>query len=219
MGSPGQTGVPLVRAEEGQPIGQLWAKTFVEIDNDGNLIHEDTNGDGAVDELDRTVVGNGLPKAELGWGNTFRFKNLDLNLFFRGVFGHDLINTFRGFYEVPQMIGSYNLPASADKMRSENGTLMNSSSGILSSKHVEDADFFALDNASLGYTFDVSGSSTFSNIRVFIAGNNLFYITRYSGVDPSPRYDDDGNVLIPGIDRRNTWFRTRSVSVGINLGF
>ncbi|MDF1574755.1 MAG: SusC/RagA family TonB-linked outer membrane protein [Bacteroidales bacterium] len=220
MGAPGMSDVPLVRAEEGQPIGQLWAHTFVEIDPDGNLILRDTNEDGTVDELDRSVVGNGLPDAEFGWGNNFKYKNFDMNIFFRGVLGHDLNNTFRAFYEVPEMIGSYNLPATATDLRNaETGTLYNASSGVLSSYHIEDASFVSLDNMSIGYNFDVSGSNAFRNIRVFVAGNNLFYITKYKGVDPSPRYDDRGNVLIPGMDRRNTWFRTRSVSLGVNLGF
>ena len=227
MGSPGQSDVPLVRAEEGKPIGQLWAHTFVEVGPDGDLILRDTNEDGTVDELDRSVVGNGLPKAEFGWGNTFKFKNFDLNIFFRSVLGHDLNNTPRAFYEVPEMMSSYNLPATADDMRNaETGTLLNSSSGVLSSLHIEDAGFFALDNMTLAYNFDMSESNAFRNIRVFVSGNNLFFITGYKGVDPSPRYDDRGsdgtgapNVLIPGIDRRNTWARTRSFSLGVNVGF
>ncbi|MCK5067629.1 MAG: SusC/RagA family TonB-linked outer membrane protein, partial [Bacteroidales bacterium] len=220
MGAPGQSDVPLVRAEEGQPIGQLWTHTFIEVGPDGDLILRDTNEDGTIDELDRSVTGNGLPNAEFGWGNNFKYKNFDLNIFFRSVLGHDLNNTYRGFYEVPEMIGSYNLPATADDLRnSETGTLLNNSSGVLSSYHIEDASFFALDNMTLAYNFDMSGSSAFRNIRVFVSGNNLFFITGYKGVDPSPRYDDGGNVLIPGIDRRNTWFRTRSVSLGVSLGF
>ncbi len=220
MGAPGQSGVPLVRAVEGEAIGQLWAHTFVEVGPDGDLILRDTNEDGTVDELDRSVVGNGLPDAEFGWSNMLSYKNWDLNIFFRSVLGHDLNNTYRAFYEAPQMIGSYNLPAtSADLRNSETGTLLNNSSGVLSSYHIEDASFFALDNMTIAYNFDMSGSSAFRNIRVFVAGNNLFFITGYQGVDPSVRYDDGGNVLIPGIDRRNTWFRTRSYSLGVSLGF
>jgi len=220
MGAPGMSDVPLVLAEEGGPIGQLWAHTFVEIGPTGDLILQDTNNDGTIDDLDRVVVGNALPKAEFGWANTFRYKNFDMNVFFRSVLGHHLNNTYRAFYEVPQVITSYNLPVTAADMRnSETGVLMNSTSDVLSDWHIENASFLALDNASIGYNFDMSGSKAFRNIRVFVAGNNLFYITKYKGVDPSPRYDDGGNVLIPGIDRRNTWYRTRSVSLGVNLGF
>jgi len=220
MGAPGMSDVPLVLAEEGGPIGQLWAFNFVEIGPTGDLILKDNNEDGTIDDLDRVVVANALPDAEFGWANTFRYKNLDLNVFFRSVLGHHLNNTYRAFYEVPQVITSYNLPVTAADMRNKDtGVLMNSTSDVLSDWHIENASFLALDNMSIGYNFDMSGSNAFRNIRVFLAGNNLFYITKYKGVDPSPRYDDGGNVLIPGIDRRNTWYRTRSVSLGLNLGF
>ncbi len=227
MGSPGMSDVPVVRAEEGKPIGQLYSLVFEEIDGDGNLIHKDVNEDGVVDTNDRQVVGNGLPDAEFGWANNFRFYNFDANITFRSVLGHDLNNTFRAFYEVPLMIGSYNLPKTAtDQRNPETGAILNSSSGVLSSKHIESASFFALDNLSIGYNFDMSSSSVFSHIRVYFAANNLFVLTNYEGVDPNPRYEDRGsdgtddpNLLVPGIDRRNTWFRTRSFSLGVSLGF
>ena len=108
----------------------------------------------------------------------------------------------------------------ANDMRNpQSDVLLNNSSGVLSSFHVEDASFVTLDNLSLGYNFDMTGSAAFSKIRVYLSGNNLFYLTGYKGVDPNPRYEDGGNPLIPGIDRRNTWFRTRSVSVGANIVF
>lgn len=223
MGAPGQSAVPLVMAEEGKPIGQLWALVFKEIDPQGNLIFKDINNDGTIDTKDRQVVGNGLPKFQTGFGNTFTYKNWDVNIFFRGVFGHDLLNSYRAFYEVPNMIGSYNLPKTAADMRNATThTLLNNSSGILSSYHIENASFVSLDNASLGYNFNIDKKSGFSKIRLYVAGNNLFYITGYKGVDPNPRYgdsEDNNNPLIPGVDRRNTWFRTRSVSFGVNIVF
>jgi iron complex outermembrane receptor protein len=210
--------VPTVRAEEGQPIGQLWGHTFVEIDTDGNLILRDTNEDGTVDTEDRAVIGNGLPDAEFGFANSFRYKDLDFNITFRGVLGHDLNNKYRAFYEVPNMIGSYNLPKTATDLRNDNGTLYNASSGVFSSYHVEDADFIALDNMSIGYNFSFGSDAGVRSLRIYLAGNNLFYLTGYSGSDPNPRYDTGGNVLAPGNDVRNTWFRARSVTLGVNIG-
>jgi len=61
--------------------------------------------------------------------------------------------------------------------------------------------------------------SNFRNVRIFITGQNLFTITNYTGVDPEVRYTDGGNVLAPGIDRRETWVYTRSFTLGVNLGF
>jgi iron complex outermembrane receptor protein len=223
MGAPGQSDVPLVRAEEGEPIGQLLALVYKEIDEDGNLIFEDINNDGTIDPADRQIVGNGLPDFLIGFGNTLTYKNLDVNVFFRGVFGHDLINSYRAFYEVPNMIGSYNLPETAKDMRNPTtGTLLNNSSGVLSSYHVEDASYVSLDNMSVGYSFKLPQTSSFSKIRLYLAGNNLFFITGYKGADPTPRYGDsenNNNPLIPGVDRRNTYFRTRSVSLGANIVF
>ena len=231
MGSPGQNQTPLVRAEEGKPIGQLIAFVFKEIDKNGNLILEDINGDKTIDSKDRAVVGNGLPKFIFGWGNDFRYKNIDFSVFFRGVFGHSLINSFRSFYEVPNVIGSYNLPKTATDMRNaETGVLLNNSSGTTTSFDVEKADFIALDNMSLGYSFNVNKTKGLSKLRIYVAGNNLFYITKYKGVDPNPRYGDSSeslstegsfsaNPLAPGIDRRATWSRTRSVSIGLNVIF
>ncbi|MBN1789343.1 MAG: SusC/RagA family TonB-linked outer membrane protein [Bacteroidales bacterium] len=222
MGSPGQNQVPLVRVEEGAPLGQIYCHRFVEIDEGGNLILRDSDENGTVDQADRRVVGNGLPKFLIGFGNDFTYKNWDLNIFFRGVFGHDLANSFRALYEVPNMIGSYNVPATAtDLKNSTTGTLMNTSQGNFSDYHVENASFVSLDNASLGYNFNIPSNWKFTRIRLYLAGNNLFYITKYKGVDPNPRYRDSetGSALVPGIDRRDTYFRTRSVTFGANIVF
>jgi iron complex outermembrane receptor protein len=60
---------------------------------------------------------------------------------------------------------------------------------------------------------------------MYLGGNNLFYITGYKGSDPNPRYVDNeylgthDSPLVPGVDRRNTWPRTRSVSFGANVVF
>ncbi|MCB0846371.1 MAG: hypothetical protein KDE26_24150, partial [Bacteroidetes bacterium] len=76
----------------------------------------------------------------------------------------------------------------------------------------------------LGYNVDAS-NMPISNLRFYISGQNLLTFTNYSGVDPEIRFEDSGNdnafesVLMPGIDRRNTWFRTRTITVGVNLGF
>jgi iron complex outermembrane receptor protein len=84
---------------------------------------------------------------------------------------------------------------------------------------VEDASFLKLDNATLGYNFGNLFGERLKNVRVYLSGQNLFFITNYTGVDPEVRFADDGNALIPGIDRRNTWFRTRTYTFGLNVSF
>jgi iron complex outermembrane receptor protein len=146
MGLPYQYLIPMIRLETGRPVGQIFTRVFKEIDATGTMIFVDANNDGFSDRED---VGNGIPKLNLGFGNSISYKNWDLNFFFRGVFGHDLVNSFRSQYEVPYMISSYNLPATATDMRAQNGKLMVETSGILSSKDVENASFVSLDNICL----------------------------------------------------------------------
>jgi TonB-dependent starch-binding outer membrane protein SusC len=226
MGSPGQNGTPIAVVQEGKPLGQILTYVYEGIDATGKFIFKDLDGDGSISAADRTVTGNGLPKFLIGFGNNLNYKNWDLNIFFRGVFGHDLVNSFRAFYEVPAYISSYNLPKTTTDLRNSNGDLLAATSGTLSSKYVEKGDFVSLDNMSLGYNFQLPKTSAFSKIRLYVAGNNLFYITKYSGVDPNPRYTDSDQTLgtansplVTGIDRRDTWFRTRSITFGANFVF
>jgi iron complex outermembrane receptor protein len=92
--------------------------------------------------------------------------------------------------------------------------------GKFSSLYVEDGDYFKLENLSVGYNFNMASSEAFSRIRVYFAGNNLFVLTNYKGSEPEVRYsDNDGGLLVPGVDRRNTWYLARSLSLGVNLIF
>ncbi len=230
LGAPGQNDTPLIRIEEGADIGQLWGLQYEGVSGDGSWQFADNDGNGTPGEAsDRAVIGNGLPKGQLGWNNTFTFGNFDANVFLRGVFGHDLVNTFRAFYEAPNQIGSYNILASSDPNLTD--------SPKFSDFHVESGNFIKLDNITLGYTLDIPDGNAFRNARIYVTGNNLFTITDYTGVDPEARLSDvdendrvgifqdgdqgdiDFGPLSPGIDRRNTYFRTRSFSVGVNLGF
>lgn len=216
LGTPGQEQTQITRAVEGEDIGLFWGAVYVGVDKDGNYLYEDGQGGTTTDNnVYQTYIGNGLPKFELGWSNTFRYKNLDLNFFFRGVFGHDLINTYRAFYEnsSPGVVSSYNVV---------NTQYFNPEVKVgqsFSSLFVEKASFVKLDNATIGYNFNFGQGKDVKGFRVFVTGQNLFVITDYSGVDPEVRYDDGGNILAPGVDRRETWVRSRAFTLGVNLRF
>ncbi|MEM6343745.1 MAG: SusC/RagA family TonB-linked outer membrane protein [Bacteroidota bacterium] len=212
LGSPGQNNTPLVRVEEGASLGQLWGLTYEGINDDGTWRFTDLNGDGQINDEDESVIGNGLPVFQLGFNNTFQFGNFDLNFFFRGVFGHEMVNTFRAFYEAPSTISSYNILATSSDIAEL------TDSPRFSSLHVEDASFLKLDNATLGYTIPLAGDASFRKIRLYVAGQNLLTFTGYTGVDPEVRFQDGADPLAPGIDRRNTYFRSRTITVGVNLG-
>lgn len=221
FGSPGQNGTPLIRIEEGKPIGQLWGLQYAGISPEGKWIFTDTDGDGKIDDTkDRAVIGNGLPKAQLGWNNSFTFGNLDFSIFLDGTFGHDLLNSFRGFYEGASALGSYNILGTT---LDDPNLIRLTDAPKVSSFHVENASFIRLNNTTLGYNFKLPGGSSFSKIRLYVTGERLFYITNYKGVDPEPRFSDGDagtlGPLAPGIDRRDTWYRTAAVTFGVQVGF
>jgi TonB-dependent starch-binding outer membrane protein SusC len=222
LGTPGQEQTQITRAVEGQKIGILWGWVYKGVDESGKYILDDRNGDGTITAADQTVIGNGLPKFQYGWSNTFRYKNFDLNFLLRGSVGHDLINTYRAFYENPNVASSYNVvstkyfnPAITDGQ-------------IFSSLFVENASFLKLDNATLGYTFQLPKEGAVRSLRWYITGQNLFLITDYTGVDAEVSFADGGrndrgvvtsNVLAPGVDRRENWVFTRSFTLGVNIQF
>ena len=236
LGAPGQNDTDMIRIKEGEEIGQIWgpvfsgevvdgSQQFVDINGDGQLL---TNQNNALDpEGDFKVLGKGTPDFELGWTNQLKYGNWDLNAFFRGAFGHSLINTYRAFYE-PRVgsQGSYNFV----NTKYADPSITNAK---FSSLYVEKADFFKLDNLSLGYTFNLGENKYIKGIRVTASGQNLFTITDYTGSDPEPALQDRGSEpdnggftttaandpLIPGIDRRNNYFSARTYTLGLNINF
>ncbi|MFK7934102.1 MAG: SusC/RagA family TonB-linked outer membrane protein [Saprospiraceae bacterium] len=221
LGAPGQNSTNVIKVEEGAPIGQIVAPTAV-VGDDGKYqfqLADGTTGSVAGQD-DFNVVGNGLPDFELGLNNSFTFGNFDLNFFLRGQFGHQLVNTYRAFYEGRAITTSYNLVKT--ELFDENLT----DTPLYNATHVENASFLKLDNATIGYNFDLPDGSAFRNIRVSLAAQNPIVITNYTGVDPEARFGDDPDgdglnldILAPGVDRRNTYFRTRTFTLGVNLGF
>lgn len=235
LGAPGQNGTNMIRVAEGEEIGIIWGPVYSgEVDENGVPVMVDLNGDGQIltnqtnaldDNGDFKALGNGIPDFEIGWTNQFSYKSWDVNAFFRGAFGHSLVNTYRAFYEprIPSQ-GSYNLintKYADDKV----------TSAQFSSLYVEEADFFKLDNLTIGYNMDTSKWDAISSLRVYASGQNLFVLTGYTGVDPEPALQDfgptdnggraaaSGDVLSPGIDRRYNYFSSRTFTLGVNIKF
>ncbi|MDG2492715.1 MAG: SusC/RagA family TonB-linked outer membrane protein [Flavobacteriaceae bacterium] len=227
LGAPGQNATAVVRVKEGEEIGQIWGPVFESVSG-GNPVFADINNDGEViaaqdkaleDNVDMQELGNGIPDLELGWTNQIAFGDWTINAFFRGAFGHSLVNTFRAFYE-PRLStqGSYNFVNT--ELAQEGLT-----TARFSSLYVEKADFFKLDNLTVTRNFDMSNSDAFDSIQVSLNAQNPLVFTSYTGLDPEPALIDIGengggaDVLSPGLDRRNSYFAARSFTLGVNIKF
>jgi TonB-dependent starch-binding outer membrane protein SusC len=217
LGSPGQEQTQITRAVEGQDIGIIYGAIYMGLDPAGKYLFDDGTGKAVLSDAYKTKIGRGLPKFELGLTNTFRYKNFDFSFFLRGQFGHDLVNTYRAFFETsqPTVIASYNVV----KTKYYDPKL--TSPLTFSSLYVEGASFVKLDNATLGYDFNLKNGGAIKGIRAYVTGQNLFVITDYTGVDPEVRYayGNPPNILAPGVDARDTWVRTRAFTFGVNVKF
>jgi iron complex outermembrane receptor protein len=241
LGAPGQNGTFMVRVAVGEQIGQIWGPVFTGVETNvrdgvtyGEPTYKDINGDGTVnvsqgsalaDDGDFTELGNGIPAIEMGWSNQFTYKRWDVNAFFRGAFGHSLVNNFRAFYEPidPGAINSYNRVIT-DKAAAGLTTAK------YSSLYVEKADFLKLDNLTVGYTIPTDKVKGIQSLRLYGNVQNAFVLTKYTGIDPEPVLQDagsadnggfqggGGDVLAPGIDRRNNYFTSRTFTVGLTIG-
>lgn len=236
LGAPGQNSTAVILVKEGQEVGQIWGPVFSgQIDDKGAPILNDVNGDGVLvtgqdkalePDVDFAVLGKGLPDFELGWTNNLQLGGWNINAFFRGAFGHSLVNSFRAFYE-PQIStqSSYNF-------MNTSLAVPGLTSARFSSLYVEKADFFKLDNLTISRRIGLGDFKAISNLNVSLTGSNLFVLTGYTGADPEPSLVDYGNtdngavvdfnnpdVLSPGLDRRNNYFSARTITLGVNFNF
>ncbi|HOP05304.1 MAG TPA: SusC/RagA family TonB-linked outer membrane protein [Tenuifilaceae bacterium] len=191
-------------------IGTWYMPEFAGISQDGKFLFYTEAGGVTRDitQAERRVVGNAQPDFEFGWSNYFTFfKNWDLSFNIRGVYGYEVFNTTRLIFGNPIWLPNINVLQSALDEK-EKGLNDNPK---LSSYYLEDASFIRLDNLSFGYNLkNVAG---IKNIRLYFASNNLFTLTKYTGVDPEISYDG----LSFGLDQYNVYPKTRTFTFGINL--
>nr|WP_302830858.1 TonB-dependent receptor [uncultured Bacteroides sp.] len=188
--------------------------------------YADLNGDGVIDTKDRTMIGRGLPIHTGGFTNNFEYKGFDLSVFFQWSYGNDILNANRLFFDSGfQKKKDLNQYASyANRWTPENPTsdipaATNSSSNlVISSRVVEDGSFLRLKTVTLGYTIPKTFLNRYKidNARVYLAAQNLWTLTNYSGYDPEVSIRD--GALTPGLDF-SSYPRAFSISFGINLGF
>lgn len=188
--------------------------------------YADLNGDGIIDTNDRTMIGRGLPIHTGGFTNNLEYKGFDLSVFFQWSYGNDVLNANRLFFDSGfqkkrelNQYASYAGRWTSENPNSDIPAATNSSSNlVISSRVVEDASFLRLKTVTLGYTVPKNFLKRFrvDNARLYVAAQNLWTLTDYSGYDPEVSVRDGG--LTPGLDF-SSYPRAFSVSFGINLGF
>jgi len=210
---PGETNTKLQILKVGHPIGQFYTRMYA--GKDGNGLTQFATHSGAVTGAPQTngdyywYAGSPQPKLLMGWSNSLRYKNFDLNLFFRGVFGNKIFNVTKADLSYVVNAAVNNIPQSAadDKMG-------DSKNNFYSTRYIENGSYLRLDNATLGYRFKLK-SNYINSLRLYATVNNAFVITKYKGIDP----EINQGGISPGIDMDNFYPKTRTALVGVNVAF
>ena len=232
----GVDGVSVVRT--GQPIGSfntyifdgIW-QTSEEIKaagegfngyKPGDIKYRDINKDGKIDGSDRAISGNGIPKYVFGLNNTFGYENFELNVFFQGIAGVDVLNLTR--YSLEQSSGSSNTTAEmANRWTGPNTSntipRVSPTNFLLTDRFVEKGDYIRLRTVTLSYKLPVDKWKVkwLNGLKIYATGQNLLTFTKYSGFDPEVNIAGQAQAL-QGIDSYSYPNQKRFV-FGLNVAF
>lgn len=195
----------------------------------GDFIFKDVNGDGHVDDKDRTYIGNSSPKWQYGGTFNATYKDFDLQLQFQGIAGVSAVNGnkywFEGmtkpFNETTAVLGRWR--KEGDKATLPAAAQNSSQNMAFSSWYVENGAYFRMKNVTLGYTLPKAFlNSTFTKCRFYVAVQNAFTLTKYSGYDPeissSSPGDNTNYIFSRGIDQTQRPNPT-TYRLGLQLNF
>jgi len=160
----------------------------------GGLKFRDISGpegipDGEINDYDLTIIGNPHPSFTYGLNISLNYKNFDFTAFFVGSSGNEIFNYTRLFTHFRQFFSNV-----SREYYQNNGTggdpLLNigdTSSRSSSEYYVENGSYFRLGQLQIGYNVPLSGGvkNTLSSLRIYVQGQNLFTITKYTGLDPA----------------------------------
>lgn len=201
----------------------------------GDRLFADINGDDKIDADDVVQIGNPQPKFFGGLNLDGSYKAWDVNFYFYYCYGNDILNYVksnlesfarRGSEGVNNVSQEYylnhwtptnpsNRYARALPNGGDNGTLNN----VPSSVWIEDGSFLKLKNLSIGYTLPASLLSKYSisRVRIYVSSQNLFTITKYTGLDPEIGMQG-GSATQNGVDN-GTYPSSRYFTFGLNVTF
>jgi TonB-dependent starch-binding outer membrane protein SusC len=169
-------------------------------------VYVDQNNDGLINVDDYYIYKKADPTVYMGINSRLNYKNFDFSFSGRASIGNYVYNnvaansTYRALYDLGILM---NVAKHAQKTEFENAT-----NTRFSDFYIENGSFFRMDNVNLGYTFkDVIADR--ANIRVGAGVQNVFVITKYSGIDPE---------IEGGLDN-NFFPRTRSYFLNVNFQF
>lgn len=206
----------------GQTVGTAAGQTYL-----GDVKYKDINGDGKIDEGDKTLMGNPHPDFTFGFTNNFKYKNIDLSVFVQGSEGNEILNltrrngTLNADYFYNQLSEATNFWTPTNPNTNIPRPIKSSSNRNIeiSDRYVEDGSYVRIQNVTFGYSLPQSflSKAKISKIRLYGSVQNLYTFTKYSGYDPEIGSFNQ-NPLLTGIDN-GRYPSPRTYTIGLNLEF
>ena len=175
---------------------------------------KDLNGDGLIDDDDKTILGNPYPELIWSLTNKINFKGFDLSFMVQGSHGAEIRNMGDQY-----LFNHFNSSQDFNPETTPDQEFIKQK--IFTDDIIQDASYIALRNVSLGYNFSrdmLDGTNFLTSARVYVTGQNLLYVTAddYTGFNP-----ESINTTSPttyGYQRAGSPIQ-ETISIGVNLGF
>ena len=196
----------------------------------GDVRFKDVNGDGKIDDKDRTKIGSPWADYNIGLNLNFAYKNFDLVANFYSSIGNEIVNQnisdlYNGASLTNKVSGldqmAWHGEGTSNKMP-RLSSVSNRNTNEISDIYMQNADYLRINNLTVGYNFnEILKDFTFiSNLKFYVAVNNLYTFTKYDGMDPEVRWSGD-NTNTPwasGIDL-GLYPQARTVMFGLSADF
>lgn len=175
----------------------------------GDRIYQDVNGDSIIDDKDRTFIGNPAPKWQYGMTLNCQYKGFDFQVMLQGLAGVDIANLNHSYFEgmsrpfnsFSTVLNRWRKPGDVTTLPAAGQDI--SQNTLFSDWYVEKGDYLRVKNIALGYTLP-SSVFKYGKLRVYVALQNIFTFTKYSGYDPEVSSSDNSSerayVFTRGID-------------------
>ena len=239
----------IYRAEEGKPIGYFYGmsysgiwqnqeqieaarqagKAVLDDAQPGDCIWDDYNGDGVItyaegETCDRHEIGNPNPDVMLGINLGLGYKGFDFAVNGAGAFGQQVMRSYRSFSDAPYqnydttILNRWVGEGSSNTMPRISST-GHSNTNWVSTRYMENADYFKIKTVTLGYDFKhIWKSCPFQQLRFYVQAQNLYTFTGYTGLDPEVGNSAGGNGWASGVDL-GLYPPSRTYLVGASIKF
>lgn len=204
----GVSGTLVQTIQNGLPLNAFWTRRFEGMDKATGLAIYTDEGNVFY------YVGNPNPKTLLGISTSLRYKKLNLSVNMNGALGQDIYNnTLNNVINVGSINGGRNIAVSVFKDPVKESF---ANPVTASSRFIENGSYLKMSNATLSYALGNVGKS-FKNASVFVTGQNLFVITKFTGFDPEVNVDKNAN-FVPSVGFEYQPYPTaRTFTLGVNF--